>query len=552
MSGDELVGDISLTEKRTGLRCTAAPKNESMKLPLAKASLCGLVLSALPLRAADSDLQVTTDHGIVQGKTQEDVRAFLGIPFAAPPVGERRWQPPQPATKWDGVRPATEFGPRPMQPTIYKDMIFRDPGGSEDCLSLNVWTPAKTANAKLPVMVWIFGGGFLAGGTSEPRQDGSHLAGRGVVVVSMNYRLGLFGFFVHPDLIKESPQHAAGNYGLMDQLAALRWVKANIAAFGGDPANVTIFGESAGSASVSAQMASPLAKGFLQKAIGESGALAFIGGGPGQKPLAIRAADDAELLGKATGETALAGLRALSAQALLDAVAKAPGTGGIRFGPNVDGHFLPETMAAIFAAGKQNDVPLLAGWNHDEQGLALGGKVPPMEAMQKTAHDEFGTYAEEFLRLYPSGTPEQAARSGAELAADRFIAFGTWAWLEAQAKAGHQPVYRYRFERAPPTDFFGKKERGAYHSADILYVFGSFDAQPQVPWETADHTASERTQAYWTNFARTGNPNGPGLPSWPAYSPSAGAQVMYLDASPAARPDDFRDRYLFLDRVWKK
>ncbi len=523
-----------------------------MKLPQLNTVLCSIMLASVALRAAEPSLQVMTQAGLVQGKNQENVRAFLGIPYAAPPIGPLRWRPPQPAAKWDGIKMATEFGPRPMQPSFFKDMIFRDPGCSEDCLSLNLWTPAKTANAKLPVMVWIYGGSFLGGGTSEQRQDGAHLAGRGVVVVSMNYRLGLFGFLAHPDLIQESPQHAAGNYGLLDQLAALRWVKENIAAFGGNPDNVTLFGESAGSASVGAQMASPLAKGFFHKAIGQSGALIFIRSGPGQKPLAVSAADDAALLAKATGLTTIADLRALPAPALLDAVVKVPGGEGPRFRPNVDGYLLPETMAAIFAAGKQNDVPLLAGWTRDESGVALSGKTPPMEAMQKIAHDEFGAHAEELLHFYPSETPEHAARSGAELAADRFIAFGTWAWLEAQAKTGRQPVYRYRFERAPPTDFSGSKARGAYHAADILYAFGSFAAQPQVPWTPTDHEVSDRMQAYWTNFARTGNPNGAGLPPWPAYVPTTGAQVMFLEAAPAARADDFRERYLFLDRIFKK
>jgi para-nitrobenzyl esterase len=509
------------------------------------------VLASLSLHGAEAELQVTVQSGIVQGKAQGAVRAFLGIPYAAPPVGHLRWQPPVPAAPWAGVRLATEFGPRPMQPTIYKDMIFRDPGCSEDCLSLNVWTPAKTATAKLPVMVWIFGGGFQAGGTSEQRQDGAHLAERGVVVVSMNYRLGAFGFMVHPELIAESPQHAAGNYGLLDQLEALRWVRANIAAFGGDPGNVTIFGESAGSASVSAQMASPLAKGLLHRAIGESGAAGFSGGGLGQKPLATRAIEDREAMTKITGAHTLAELRAMPAQALLDAIAKAPAGNGIRFGVVVDGYFLPDTAASLFAAGKQNDVPLLAGWNRDEQGLALGTKTPPIEAMRKTAHDEFGEHAGEFLRLYPADSPEHAARSGAEFAADRFIAYGTWAWLEAQTKTGRQPVYRYRFDRAPPTNFFGSKTSGVYHSADILYVFGSFDAQPQVPWEDADRAASDRIQSYWVNFARTGNPNRAGLPGWPAYSALGDWPVMHLDATPAARPDDFRARYLFLAREWK-
>ncbi len=524
-----------------------------MKLPPpALAVSCGILLATLPLRGASAELQVKTTAGLVQGKMQENVRAFLGVPYAAPPVGELRWKPPAPAAPWSGVRPATEFGPRPMQPALYKDMIFRDPGGSEDCLSLNIWTPAKNAPAKLPVMVWIFGGGLQAGGTSEQRQDGAHLAGRGVVVVSVNYRLGLFGFLTHPDLIAESPQHAAGNYGFMDQLAALHWVHDNIAAFGGDPANVTIFGESAGSASVSAQMASPLAHGLFHRAIGESGAAQFPAGRNREKTLVQQAADDAAAMGKVAGASTLAELRALSGPALLDALAKAAPNTAPRFGSTVDGYFLPRPASAIFAAGKQNDVPLLAGWNHDESGVALGTKTPPIEAVQKTARDEFGADADEFLRLYPTATPEQAARSGAEFAADRFIVFGTWSWLEAQTKTGHQAVYRYRFDRAPPTDFFGKTDRGAYHSADILYVFGSFDAQPQVPWTATDREVSDRMQSYWINFARTGNPNGNGLPSWPAYAAVGKWPVMHLNSPSTSQPDDFRDRYLFLERVWKK
>src|SRR5690348_856835 len=244
------------------------------------------VMFATSARAADN-LQVKTDKGKVQGKLSTDgqVRTFLGIPFAAPPVGPLRWKAPQPAPKWKGVKDATNFGYRCMQPDIFHDMHFRDPGESEDCLTLNVWTPAKDKKAKLPVMVWIYGGGFVAGTTSEPRQDGEHLAHKGVVVVSMNYRLGLFGFFVHPDLAAESPQHASGNYGLMDQTAALEWVKRNIKNFGGDPSNVTLFGESAGSFSVSAQMASPLAQGLFAHAIGESGG-AFAARGLAFRPLA--------------------------------------------------------------------------------------------------------------------------------------------------------------------------------------------------------------------------------------------------------------------------
>ena len=340
--------------------------------------MAGLVAAVLSLSSsalAANSLTVKTKTGKVMGKQDGTVRAFLGIPYAQPPVGPLRWKPPMPAAKWKGVRQATEFGSHCMQPTIYKDMIFRDPGISEDCLNLNVWTTAPNAKAKLPVMVWIYGGGFTAGGTSEPRQDGTNLSKNGVVVVSMNYRLGIFGFFAHPDLTAESPHKASGNYGLMDQTAALQWVHDNIAAFGGDPAKVTVFGESAGSFSVSSQMASPLAKGLFIHAIGESG------GAFARKGLTYKALSEAETQGADFGKTVLSAttieqLRAIPAQQLMEA--KAPP--GVRFGPDVDGYFLPQSVSDIFAAKKQNNVPLLAGWNRDEGGLNQKATLETLKA----------------------------------------------------------------------------------------------------------------------------------------------------------------------------
>ena len=355
---------------------------------------------------ASSTPQVKTGSGVVEGKDDGAVRSFLGIPYAAPPVGDLRWQPPVPAAKWTGVRKATEFGAHCMQGKVFGDMKFRDPGGSEDCLTLNVWVPAKPSAAKLPVMVWIYGGGFAAGTTSEARQDGTNLAQQGVIVVSMNYRLGVFGFFVHPELAKESGHNAAGNYGFFDQTAALRWVHENIAAFGGDPGNVTIFGESAGSFSVSAQMASPLSKGLFQKAIGESGG-AFYSGGLTFEPRSAREEKDAKTVSAKLGVSTLAELRAIPAQKLLDAFAP-PRSPGFDFGPDVDGYFLPEPVPAIFAAGKQNDVPLLAGWNHDEDifEIAFNPQKPTADTLKATAQKEFGEKAPEFLKLYPADTPE--------------------------------------------------------------------------------------------------------------------------------------------------
>ena len=524
-----------------------------MNAEIVRRSLAVGVMLAVPLAGfgATTAPQVKTDSGMVEGKEDGAVRAFLGIPYAAPPVGDLRWKPPLPAARWSGVRKATDFGAHCMQGKVYGDMNFRDAGGSEDCLTLNVWIPAKPSGAKLPVMVWIYGGGFAAGTTSEARQDGTNLAQQGVVVVSMNYRLGIFGFFVHPELAKESGKNAAGNYGLLDQTAALRWVHDNIAAFGGDPSNVTIFGESAGSFSVSAQMASPLAKGLFQKAIGESGG-AFYSGGLSFEPRSVREEKDVKTVSEKLGVSTLAELRAIPAQKLLDAFAP-PQSPGFDFGPDVDGYFLPESVPAIFAAGKQNDVPLLAGWNRDEGSfeVVFNPQKPTAQSMKAIAQKDFGDKAAEFLKLYPSDAPEIALRSATDFAGDRFIAFSTWAWMEMQSKTGKQPIYRFRFELGPPTDPKGP-QLGAYHSAEIEYVFGQLDSKTDVTWKPENRALSAEMQKYWANFARNGDPNGPGLPKWPVYSARDGWPVMFLDATSAAHKDDLRQRYLFLQGAWVK
>ncbi len=493
---------------------------------------------------ASNPLQIKTDRGKILGKKSADgqVREFLGVPFAAPPVGPLRWKPPQPAAKWHGVRSATAFGNRCMQQPIYSDMVFRDPGNSEDCLTLNIWTTAKDKKAKQPVMVWIFGGGYTAGGTSEPRQDGEHLAEKGVVVVSMNYRLGIFGFFATSDLASESPHKAAGNYGLLDQWAAIEWVHKNIAAFGGDPANVTIFGESAGSFSVSAQMASPLAQGLFVHAIGESGA-AF-----GSRALSFPTLADLERKDEtfalaAFGSTSLSKLRSESAEDVL----KAAGAVKERiFTPDVDGYFLPESVPAIFAEGKQAHIPLLAGWNKNE-----GGTAPTtVEELRVIAVTDFAGDTEEFFELYPARTDDEASLSAGDYRGDRFIAYSTWAWLEAQANGGSTSVYRYRFDLGSPGDLHHSAALGAFHSDDIEYVFGNLDSRQGAVWRPEDRKLSALMQSYWTNFARTGDPNGAGLPNWPTYNAADHWQVMHLDPQPAARPDAHRARYLFLQRRW--
>ena len=516
------------------------------------AILFATLFAAVSIRAAGSAPTVKIDTGKLEGKSDGTITAFLGVPFAKPPVGDLRWKPPVKPAKWKGVRKATEFGSRCMQGRIYDDMIFRDPGPSEDCLYLNVWTPAKKLGKgkdKLPVMVWIYGGGFAAGATSEPRQEGTNLAKEGVVVVSMNYRLGIFGFFAHPELAKENSHNATGNYGLMDQSAALEWVKRNIAQFGGDPGNVTIFGESAGSFSVSQQMASPVSKGLFHKAIGESG------GAFASHALPMRTKDQAgedgvKFAKEHLNADTLAALRAMPAQKLLDAQLADKHRW---FAPNIDGYFLPESPEAIFAAGKQSDVPLLAGWNRDEGGSGIPKDKTSAEALKEISTKDFASNSDEFLKLYPADDDKQAARSLADFEGDRFIAFSTWRWIDAQTKTGKSPVYRYRFDMDHPKDpKRGPEEAGAYHSAEIEFVFGALDSETWINWRPEDHALTALIRKYWSNFAKKSDPNGEGLPKWPVYQADTGWEVMHLDAQPKAEKDMHRNRYEFLSTVWGK
>lgn len=498
--------------------------------------------------AQSSNTQQRTKSGIVEGAISDEGRvlSFKGIPYAAPPVGLLRWKPPQPVASWAGVRKATEFGPRCMQTRVYDDMIFHDAGPSEDCLYLNVWVPEPHAQA-LPVMVWIYGGGFMAGATSETRQDGANLTKKGVIVVSMNYRLGIFGFFSLPGLTKESDHAASGNYGLMDQLAALQWVHDNITAFGGDPANVTIFGESAGSSSVSALMASPLAKGLFRRAIGESGAL--FGSVPPMKTRAETEKTDEEF-GKSIDADSLDALRAKPGGELLEAAAK---KGAPKFGPNVDGYFLPESVEAIFSAGKQSHVALLAGWNLDEGSYhaILEKEDPTPENFASRVRALYGPNADAILRLYRATTVAEVKRAAQDLAGDRFTAFTTWKWLEMQLKTGRSTVYRFRFEDAlplptnpPPSS---DSEPTAYHSAEIEFVFNVLPSK-DLPWRPQDQALSDLMGSYWSNFAKTGDPNAEGLPHWPTYGPTK-YELMHLNFDSKAAPDRHRARYELLSTL---
>jgi para-nitrobenzyl esterase len=500
---------------------------------------------AQPLRT----VQVRTVNGVLEGVVSPDgkVRTFKGIPYAAPPIGSLRWKPPQPALSWSGVRRASDYAPRAMQGRLFDDMVFNDNGPSEDCLYLNLWMPENPPTAKLPVMVWIHGGAFVAGSSSEPRQDAGNLSKKGVLVVSMNYRMGVFGFLALPELSNESGRSASGNYGLMDQVAALQWVRQNIGAFGGDPDNVTIFGESAGSESVSALMASPLARGLFKRAIGESGALFYIGG-----PLPSRGQAEKEgtqFAESAFGTTSVEALRALPAQTVLAAALKHPMS---YFKPDVDGYFLPEDCRSIFAAGGQSRVPLLAGWNRDEGYFEsfFGDDTPDAGHYLAQVRTRFGRNAEAFLKFYPAATDAQARRAAQRYDGDQGIVYGTWKWLELQLKTGGSPVYRYEFDQALPlpADAKAGTEPQARHASEIEFVFEVLWSK-KLPWRPEDYKVSDLMASYWTNFAKTGNPNGAGLPPWPEYNGRDGYQVMHLMPAPRSAADEHRARFEFLDRM---
>ena len=502
--------------------------------PICALAIAGLALGLSSPIHADS-LTVKTAQGKAQGKTINEgkVKAFLGLPYAAPPVGDLRWRAPQPPAKWQGVRDATKYGARCFQGHIYDDMVFQDSGPSEDCLYLNVFTPAN-AKGKLPVMFWIHGGGYSGGSASEPRHNGDFLPTKGVVLVTINYRLGIFGFFATADMAKEA-NGAAGNYGMLDMVAALQWVKANIAKFGGDPGNVTIFGESAGSFAVSTLMAAPPAQGLFHKVIGESGA-AF------SNVLPTGTLEDRETRNSewatSLGANTLADLRAMPADAILEASRK---DGAPRFSPVIDGRLLTEPAPETYAKGKQAHVPILAGWNRDENSALA--KDMTVEKWKAFAAEKFGDRADEFLKLYPGDTDEQAARSSIDYGSDAFIAFGTWKWIAAHAKTGDSPVYRYHFElAAPPSKFH--QGTFAFHSDDIEYVFGALDTRPGAEWRPEDRKLSEQMMSYWTNFAKTGDPNGPGLPEWPKLG--ADNLVMHLDSTITSSPSTVEPRYEFL------
>lgn len=508
-----------------------------------------VAITATSALASTSTPETTIAAGRLSGTrdAKTGLNEFKGIPYATAPVGPLRWKPPQPLTAWTGVRKADHFGPRCMQRPVFSDMVFRSDGMSEDCLYLNVWTPADSSRKKLPVLVYFYGGGFIAGDGSEPRYDGTSLAQRGIVTVTVNYRLDVFGFLASTDLAAESPEHAAGNYGLLDQRAALQWVQRNIAAFGGDPDQVTIGGESAGSMSVSAQMASPLSKGLMHRAIGESGAML---GNLNPTPLA-QATREGEAFARRAGARSLDQLRAMSAQVLLDAAGQKDVP---EFRPTVDGYFLPRPPEAIYEAGEQAHIPLLLGANSQEGSYVslFEDLAPTPDNYRAAVQKRFGEHAAEALKLYPGQTEADIKASGTALAGDQFIAFSTWQWMRLHRQTGQAPVYYYYFTQARPAkrDRSSTPDAGAVHSGEIEYALGNLSGNDVFAWTAADHHVSNIVQGYWVRFIKTGNPNGAGLPKWPVAADKDGGllrQVIGADTHPMVDRD--AARYEFLQRV---
>ena len=459
-----------------------------------------------------------------------------------------------------------------MQDTQTTDVVSRAPSISEDCLYLNVWTPSEATGKKLPVLVYIYGGGFQFGDGSESRYGGEAIAQKGIVVVTFNYRLGVFGYLALPELTQESPYRASGDYGLLDQVAALQWVQRNIAAFGGDPQRVTIAGESAGSMSVSAQMASPLAKGLFSGAIGESGS-AIVG------TFSLPSLAEAEQAGleftRAAGVQSLAGLRAMPASQVREIsvrpVASSPSgrPAGLRFMPGVDGYVIPKPPLEIYAAGEQNRVPLMAGSNSEEGGYnnVLGPDEPTVANYKKALQARFHEHADDALGVYPaSGDGEPVKDAAQSLASDLFIGYSTWKWIALSAKTGGQPTYYYYYTHPRPpvrpdseAKFKGwwtymwegkthprAAPRGAVHSAEIEYAMGTLDGNDVYAWTPKDHEMSQTLQSYFVNFIKTGDPNGAGLAAWPTYDKG---QRMVLDLVSHTEKDDAAARGEFLENT---
>jgi para-nitrobenzyl esterase len=483
-----------------------------------------VVIAALQLATVVVAQQVTTESGAISGVSENGVTVYKGVPFAAPPVGDLRWRGPVPVARWTGTRRADSFAPACMQTGVSMPGET-PPAVSEDCLYLNIWTPAdaktetRPAPDLVPVIVWIYGGGYINGSASMPLYWGDRLAHKGVIVVTIAYRLGPLGFLALPELTRESPHHSSGNYGLMDQIAALEWIQRNIAAFGGDPKNVTIAGQSSGAISVSILMASPRAKGLFQRAIGESGGL-FEPLQLAPKYLLANAERDGEQYTASLGTSSLQELRRIPAGQLT-------GNAGGIVHPVIDPYVLPVSPYEAFTSGQQNDVPLLIGSNADEARSLVDVTQVKAATFDSDIERNFGALPPPLVAAYPHTTDEQAKQARLDLERDLRFGWDMWAWARLQAGTGHSSVYYYSFTERPPFPAESVYEGwGASHFAELWYVFDHLDQEPWR-WSTGDQKLAEEISNYWIDFAKSGNPNGVGLSSWPAFT-NTDSKVLYL------------------------
>ncbi|MFM7194814.1 MAG: carboxylesterase/lipase family protein, partial [Bacteroidota bacterium] len=491
-----------------------------------------MIILVAPIVLVAQSPVVKTSNGPVEGYKANGLEIFKGIPFAAPPVGELRWKAPMPPVPWKEVRQCTAFGPSPIQsppvPFMFwsKEFLIPSEPISEDCLYLNVWTQER--KTKKPVLIYIYGGGFRSGGSACPIYDGEAMAKKGIVFVSINYRVGLFGFLAHPELSAESASGSSGNYALLDMIAGLKWVKDNIASFGGDPSRVTIAGQSAGAFAVNFLCASPLAKGLFSGAIAQSGG--SILPSPIRPKISKQRAEQMGLeLEQELGVNGIRSLRSLPAEKILAAKS------GL-MGPYDDGHVIRDGIATTYDNGRQNDVPLLLGWNGDDR---VSGPPLKAAAFRETMTKRFGANADQLLALYPAGTDEQGATSQLDMSRDETFAIQGWSWALIQQKKGKQPVYLYNFNRALPA-YTPETAFGAFHSAEIVYAYDNLHTLDR-PWEAADRTLATDMSTYWLNFIKSGNPNESGKPEWPAFKTSD-LRVMVLDTKTQALPLPGRSR----------
>jgi para-nitrobenzyl esterase len=516
-------------------------------------------------------IQTKTVDGIIEGNynTQTGIQTYFGVPFAKPPVGDLRWKEPQPLEPWKGIKETKNFGPRPMQNMVFGDMDSRSNGLSEDCLYLNVWTPSKRNSKNLPVLVYFYGGGNAAGDASEPRYDGEAMAKKGIVVITCNYRLNIFGNFAHPELSAESPHKSSGNYGYFDQLAALKWVNKNISAFGGDPNHVTIAGESAGSIAVSYQMASPLSKGLIHAAIGESGA----GINPTMAPVSKKEAEkEGKDFATKNNVKSLKELRALSTREIFEMFQE---SGKFGFPVVLDGYFLPATVVEIFNKEKQAQIPLLVGWNSAEiPGQAfMQGKSYTVENYNAQVKKDFPNNTEDILKVYPASNASEVELAATAIASDRFIAYATWKWFDLHRKNSKQDVYRYLYSKIRPpmvdqsltpglaggtqnkTDGAAPaapKAVGAPHACEIEYCMGNLHLVKEYAWTADDKKVSATMSNYFANFIKTYNPNGANLPEWnSAKGKDTAPPVMIIDVNSRTEKATNDARYELHDKIYK-